>query len=508
MKQMLDLPFLHKFALSSDYPRLKEVLRRIGSKKALIKTLEQMKKFVDYKEDDFSHIKLLKIFSAMKEDSAYIFEVLSNKVETLHQLVEILPNFTEKYRQQYIEIFKIISKYKKEDFMATLSFLNYPHIQKAIINKRNKKDIMFMIEKIKKGFLNREETIMYRKEYGEEYKKYLEMKRNNKYEIYTQITKINIPGLKLIKDEVEASYWGKETLCCLKKGGAAEGLLKVISCSPIAGELVGTFKNNKLSSYTWDMVEMVNGKAYKTLVLDNIESPTMISEKNTEELFDIISNAGYYKTIYLGITRNDCEVNSKYEVKRRQALVPGFDKMFKAHTFMSADSSNLYVMREHKEDTELEVRHMNKSDLHLVKYIEKYIYGDIYNGENETTDILNAVTLETPCYIIDSKTNIEGYVLTKYKYLKDDGTQDKDNILKNKRVYIEDIVFSKNREALLKLNDIILDFILWCNKNEVTEVYSNPNKFSKNLVKRLENYGIKMKFEKGIENILPEHRLK
>ena len=174
---------------------------------------------------------------------------------------------------------------------------------------------------------------------------------------------------------------------------------------------------------------------------------------------------------------------------------------------MSADSRLLYKLRENKIDNTINVRQMSFSDLHLCKYIEKYIYGkDIYL-ENDPTDILKQVLLDAPCYILDSKTNIWGYILTKWKYLDKEGMETNSKKAENKKLYIEDIVLTKNRNVILKLEEIILDFVYWCKQNNIKEVYANTNKYSKNFSKRLEQFGIKFK-EEVLETINPKHFLK
>ena len=164
-------------------------------------------------------------------------------------------------------------------------------------------------------------------------------------------------------------------------------------------------------------------------------------------------------------------------------------------------------MREHKENKEFKTRKMNMSDLHLCKYIEKYIYGeDIYNNQDDKTDILKQVTLDTPCYIIDSSTNIYGYMLTKWKYFNKNNEEVFNNTGR-KRLYIEDLVISKDRKVLLELKNIFDDLKNWLLKNKIKEVYLNTNRYSKNFKKRLTNIGIKV-IEEEIDTIMPINHLK
>ena len=507
MKQLMDLPPLVKFSDNINYNNLKILNKFTVNKSVLLKTLKELKEFTDYTEETVHNNKIKSLIVCFEELSPKALKIMRKYISEIHQLKEVIPNFNKEYKYQIINSLEYIQRYNKETFLEILSFLNHQKVLNAIYEKQSKKQILLEIEKIKQTQLKREETIIYKKEYGPSYKLLLEAKRKNKGTIFTYIKDMMFDELKFIKDPVVASFWGKETKCCLKKGGAASDLLVPIECSPLAGEIVGKLHNNKMSSYTWDMVECINGKAYKTLILDNIESPVTINEKDTEYLFDKLSSFDKYKTIYLGTVRNDCTVNEKYIKKPRQSLLPGFDYIFRKSMFTHADSDIVYKMREHKEDKEFKTRKMNMSDLHLCKYIEKYIYGeDIYNNQDDKTDILKQVTLDTPCYIIDSSTNIYGYMLTKWKYFNKNNEEVFNNTGR-KRLYIEDLVISKDRKVLLELKNIFDDLKNWLLKNKIKEVYLNTNRYSKNFKKRLTNIGIKV-IEEEIDTIMPINHLK
>ena len=507
MKELMDLPPLVKFSDNVNYKNLEKLNKFTINKTVLLKTLKELSKFKDYNDETIHNKKIKSLIVCFEEYSPRVLTIIRKFIDEIHQLKEVIPDFNKEYKYQILNSLECIQKYNKETFLEIISFLNHKKVLSAIQEKQNKKQILLQIEKIKQTQLKREETIIYKKEYGPSYKLLLETKRKNTGAIFTYVKDMMFDELKFIKDPVVASFWGKETKCCLRKGGAASDLLVPIECSPIAGEIVGKLQGNKMSSYTWDMVECINGKAYKTLILDNIESPVVIGEKDTEYLFDRLSSFNKYKTIYLGTVRNDCTVNKKYEKKPRQSLIPGFDYIFRKSIYTHADSDIVYEMREHKEDKNFETRKMNISDLHLCKYVEKYIYGeDLYNNEEDKTDILKQVTLDTPCYIIDSSTNIYGYMLTKWKYFNKNNKEVFNNTGK-KRFYIEDLVVSKDKKVLLELNKIFDDLEKWLLKNKIKEVYLHTNKYSKNFKKRLTNIGIKV-IEEELETILPINYLK
>lgn len=508
MNQILDMPMVTRFCNYDDYKELESIINVLKNKKTVIKVLNELKEFSDYKYEVIMNYRIKNFMECFKEQTPYVLSIIKKFIDTIHQIKDILPIFIKEKKDLYIQIINKIKKYKKEDFLDVLYYINYPIIQKYILQNKSKKEILYKIEIIKKGLLKANQSKKYRKEYGPNYKELLKKLYTDETSTYISKTQL-IDKLKFIKNPILASFWGKETKCCLRKGGVAEKLIDVIEKSPIAGEIVGTLEGDKMSSFTWDYVEVKNGKAYKTLVLDNIESPVEIKKEKIEKLFNNIMYEGNYKKLYVGTIRNDFKIDDKYKknIYKRQSTVPGFDKLFTENYYMGADSASLYKLRENKTDNNINVRQMSLSDLHLCKYIEKYIYGkDIYL-ENDPTDILKQVLLDTPCYILDSKTNIWGYILTKWKYLDEEGRETDNKKAKNRKLYIEDIVLTKNRNVILKLEEIILDFVYWCNQNNITEVYANTNKYSRNLTKRLKQFGIEFK-EEILETIEPKNFLK
>lgn len=505
MKELLELPPLVKFSDNIGYQRLCRMVAFTKNKNILLKILKELSKYTDYSEEVFHNDKMKALIVCFEEQTPKVLAIIRKFVTEIHQLKEIIPVFDRLKKDDLIKCFDYISRYNKDTFMEVISYLNHKKLIKLILNKAHKKEILLEIEKIKSSILKKTETMLYKREYGAGYEIFLSAKRRNERINFTYAPDMMFDELEFIKDPVIASFWGGETKCCLKKGGAAQELLEPIEKSPIAGEIVGKLRGKKMSSYTWDMVECIDGKAYKTLILDNIESPVTLNEKDTEYLFNTLNSFGKYKNIYLGTVRNDCTVNEKYQIKDRQSLLPGFRTMFKNSFYTHADSDKIYIMREHEENPNCKVRPMNISDLHLCKYVEEYIYGkDIYN-EDDKTDIIKQVTLDTPCFIIDSETNIYGYMLTKWKYFNENN---REVFSKNgqKKFYIEDLVVAKDRKVLIKLKEIFDDLAEWLLKHKIAEVYLHTNKFSKNFKKRLERIGIKVVEEK-MEVIKPINHL-
>lgn len=511
MKEVMHLPFLPKFAYSIETKELEKFREKFDyNNKALVKTLKEFSLYKDYNTENLNKIKFRNLFKVLKEDTPEFIRISRQYIEEIHQLVEILPMFEIKDRKEIMTSLRRIKGFNKENFLDIFTHLQVKKVRKAILTNKSIDIIKIEIEKFKKMILKRNESLVYKKQYGSAYKEILSFKRLTHNKVYTYVSKMDLSPLSFIKDKVQADFWGRETLCCLKKGGVAEALLEIIENSPLAGEIVGKIGKKKVSSYTWDMVEIINGEARKTLILDNIEASLRLTEEEVEEfIFNKIFDYGKYRTLYLGICRNDCDLKEEYKEKEyeRQSIISGFNRLVSTHTYAHADSDRMYKIREREEDKNIEYRKMNVSDLHLVKYIENYIYGkELYNSEDDKTDILKQVTLETPCYIIDNSTNIYGYFLTKWKWFDNLNMEVFDKKGK-KRLYIEDLVVSKQKKALKLLKPIFDDFIKWIKEHNVKEVYLNPNQFSSNFIKRLSKEGITVVRENK-NSILPKNFLK
>ena len=97
-------------------------------------------------------------------------------------------------------------------------------------------------------------------------------------------------------------------------------------------------------------------------------------------------------------------------------------------------------------------------------------------------------------------------MLTKWKYFNKNNEEVFNNTGR-KRLYIEDLVISKDRKVLLELKNIFDDLKNWLLKNKIKEVYLNTNRYSKNFKKRLTHIGIKV-IEEEIDTIMPINHLK
>lgn len=506
METCLGLPFLSKFSSINNYRKLKKLREQIDSKQ-IVNYLNALKSFSDFNQEIENILKgkMRRLLLMSDKNIVNIINIFKKYSNTIHEFELNLPLLNNKIdKDEFYKFMVENSKFDKSTFYKMLIYSNYKVVREAVINRISKNKIDIIINKISIKNSKTMESLNKRKIYGKnwrnETKKIDILKSRNKNTTY--VAGYNIPGLCFIKDKVLADYWGKESLCCLKLGGAASELLDSIEKSPIAGEFVGEYMGSKVTTYVWDMVEIVDGQARKTLIFDNIEANININEQNTKRLFEIIKSQYGYKNVYLGTLRNDCYISDELQnkgQKKRQSILSGYDKKFKSG-FTSADSNNLYTIIEKEDDCVFNLRKMQLSDLYNVKYLENYIY------PNCDDDLLENVELNTPCYIIDSSTHIAGYFLTRYKYFKENETNfHQDNEVKwysmkhktnyIKKLYIEDIVLNENKKIKLCLRSILEGLVTWCKENSIDTIMLNPNKNSKALLKRLEENGIKVELE-------------
>ena len=180
MKQLMDLPPLVKFSDNINYNNLKILNKFTVNKSVLLKTLKELKEFTDYTEETVHNNKIKSLIVCFEELSPKALKIMRKYISEIHQLKEVIPNFNKEYKYQIINSLEYIQKYNKETFLEIVSFLNHKKVLNAIHEKQSKKQILLEIEKIKQTQLKREETIIYKKEYGPSYKLLLEAKRKNK----------------------------------------------------------------------------------------------------------------------------------------------------------------------------------------------------------------------------------------------------------------------------------------------------------------------------------------
>lgn len=515
MEQELGLPFLPKFATIEEYKNLKKVTSNV-EKKILLKFLKSASSFSDYSDEKCVLIgKLESLLKVGKDKSSNILDIARKYTDELHMFEQNLPhiNVGSYTGEEMYKFFISISKYDSASFFKIISKVNYKKIRTMVANKVSKKKILLQVDRYNVGISSSMATRMNRAILGDNWREKLANK-DASMEILKNTTKISnmkSKNLSFIKNKLLGDFWGKETLCCLKIGGAAGGLLDRVERCPLSGEIVGTVAKSKIMSFVWDMVEIVDGVANKTLVLDNIESNNCLSAIETNEFLKEVKRISKdYKTIYCGTIRNDCTFEKEITdtKKPRQSKLVGLIELEK---FECADSKELYTIGENSSDKNFKVRKMDHTSLFQAKYLEQHIYP----GCDE--QFLVNIKLDTPCYVIDSNTTLGGYFVSRYKYFKK-GTKVFDQKKEIKRVdfeegkdikklYIEDLVIAPNKKLKYSLKYIIEDFIKFCKTNSIDSVMLNSNDNSEALVKRLTDNGIRVE-EEELETIYPENELK
>lgn len=507
----LGLPFLENYSDWRSYYNLERCMENITSK-AFMKYLRKVEKMDSFKQLRAKAISgnFASLIRVLGNSTHLAIDVFTKYTDDFHELHENLPVINKGIdKDEFLKFINRISKYEKSSFFTVLKYCNYKRIRTGVFNK-NKAEIMLMTEKI--SDVDRLRALQNDSTAGKTKAKYISF--NKKRANHTYFNSYSIKGLTCIKNRAEADFWGKETLCCLKKGGASEALLDVIESSPLAVELVGTVNDKKVAIFAWDMLQIDKENAYKTLILDNIESNKKLTEKETQWLLDEISNQYGYKRIFLGTQRNDCKVPEFIELKsrvKRQFIPSGYLELYSNSAWAGADSATMYSVKEKEDDIDFKLRKMDITDLHTIKYLEDYLY----DGIDE--DLLWNVDLTTPCYVVDSSTHTLGYFLTRYKYFKKGKGRKQDDEVKTKKgrnsedvekvFYIEDLVLTNYRGVKLSLKHIVEDLISWLKKNKIKEVLVNPNKDSKGLLKRLEKANIKVIFEEEMEELKPTKEL-
>lgn len=215
---------------------------------------------------------------------------------------------------------------------------------------------------------------------------------------------------KFTKDPRDVSTIGERTFCCFRKGGAAQELVQIALRSPLAATIEGKGGprgNDTWFSYVWEMIDPDknvndNNIWYIDLIFDNIEATTTLSEKEFEEMADIVKDSNIYKAMYCGTIRNDIKIPSSissHSIPKPSRLV-FYDKELNTYNCYD-DSKNLYTMFDRKDEKELKSNikklKIDIGELNRIAYIIKLLKDsnlskDLFLGKNykqEQSDNLN-----------------------------------------------------------------------------------------------------------------------
>jgi hypothetical protein len=425
--------------------------------------------------------------------------LVGNKV-SIHLFVSNLPKIRkDDDADEVFEFLKRILKFSEESMFEALQFMNYRKVREAK-NLKEMNDHILIVKAARMGVTK-----------GKERPAFMPLTRIRTDNI-TEFTK---------RSEIIATI-GSETLCCFTKNGAAASLLQPAQASPIAGILHGYLQKKRWFSFVWEMVEVTESGFEKTLILDNIEARGMINDG--KELWNRLRALKGYSKVYCGTLRNDItfEDGVTDSTKPKQSNLVGYEHSFSRYGAYD-DSKNLYTVVDNPGQRELVVTRMDKGDLHRCKYVENHLYGG-----RADEDFLKIDIGESPSYIIESRTNIYGYFVTRMKYYREGDSnyyqfQDlpKSEVSKIKKeneeigkdpmaglqkvLYLEDIFVMGYRKCKASMKYIFEDLIQWSKENGVDAVVANTNANSKYFVKRIKETGFKYIEQGAMPTFLPEN---
>lgn len=307
------------------------------------------------------------------------------------------------------------------------------------------------------------------------------------------------------KDAGEISTIGSRTHCCFRKGGAAESLLKPALYSPISGIIEGKFVDKTWFSFVWEIVEFnEENQCFEIcLILDNLESSQCLNDYEWEFIMKKLKSLKKYKRIYLGYMRNDIPTLPKdiqNTLKERYRRLIAYENEFGKYGSYD-DSKQVYTLIENEDDCDINIRKMDKGDLHRCKYVEELIW------ENPDDDLFKLDITTSPSYVISNFTTIYGYLMTRLifqdketgeiflnkakrnKYLREQGEDyPRENIIKI--LYIEDLFLTSNKKIIKTMDNIIDNIRDFMKENNITHFSASFNKYSKPFKKRLKDEGI------------------
>lgn len=181
---------------------------------------------------------------------------------------------------------------------------------------------------------------------------------------------------RFTKDPGDVSTIGNRTMCCFRKGGAAEKLVKIALRSPIAATIEGkggTKGRDTWFSYVWEMIthDEKNCCYDISLIFDNIEATATLSMDEFRRMIKIVKDEDIYHGMYCGDTRNDISIPSDIKDTRHKkpTTLVFFENELASYQHYD-DSRNIYTMfeREH-DDKDVIKKKIDIGELNRIAYI-------------------------------------------------------------------------------------------------------------------------------------------
>jgi hypothetical protein len=219
----------------------------------------------------------------------------------------------------------------------------------------------------------------------------------------------------------------------------------------------------------------------KTLVLDSVECMGRI--RDGRPLWEALRELGAYRTIYTGTATDSIDLPSwvdRSKTRSRQSFLVGYESNFNRY---NGDSRNLITLLQRDPDTTATLRRMGPGDLHRAKYLEKWAYGpEVYAA------FIKVDVRKSPSYVIDSETNIWGYLVTS---LHKDAKDGESLVLE-----FDDMFVAPCRRAVASLAYAFEDLDRWAREAGISRMKGNFNEHSEPFVARMERAGWTVEREK------------
>jgi len=468
-------PPLDSYANKGSIKALKVLEEIFGSRKNVMRYIKLFESLNDaeYYERELENKNHKTLLSQMEKDKLFsLLTKIKDKKVSFHDFVSNLPNLKkdDNYESIYNFLMKILD-YRNERLMECINYMNYKKIRFAK-NYDDMKKHIDIITAAKNGLVSAKQT---------------------QANLILNKSKFNITRfMNFTKESNIVNTIGTATNCCFRPGGLAQSLLKPAILSPISGIFHGEYNKGKWFSFIWEIVEFneETNLFEINLVLDNIEASKVLDEKGYNDMVKVLRTIGYRK-IYLGTSRNDTFLpdSVKASSKDKPYSLMAYEKEFARYGSYD-DSKYLYTLVNNPIDTDVELKVMNFGDFHRTAYVERLVW-----KENNDPEFLDINVEECPSYILQSNTNIFGYLVNSIKYHYNENIYTKSDLRKiidmrenddyEKILYIEDMFMLPYKKCLATIRAMQNHLIEWCLVNDIKYISANFNSNSAPFLKRI-----------------------
>jgi hypothetical protein len=288
-----------------------------------------------------------------------------------------------------------------------------------------------------------------------------------------------------------------------------------------ASQNISIEKFRELSKEIWEKTE------YKRILLGTSRNDIGFEEENPKEVFNATPR---YKRSFclLDYEKSYIEKGNTFDDSNDVFLIHSNDYDLNANVRRMESRSDLYLCRYmeralymnllfHTIDQSKNVPHIvntpyEEANSEVIKYVEKYDYfslGDTFalkylkdkltvnssfssskgslikliDGHTDSSLITQDV-LETPNYILDSTTNVFGYLLTRKI---DDNT-----------IAVTDVALVSSEFSSIVATNILMDLLTWIKENNITTILMDENSNSRRFIRAFTEAGLEVKPHKNL----------